>query len=472
MILPEDLEKSDSSSLYTSRPSSTIYLLLPYIWWQLDDFFIGQARTAGLSAHFKLAQIDSEELYTDTKFVLFAFAWLLLLWQISNINIHKMALIITSLQTLLVLAQIGASSTEVLLIIRSMLGIGGAIFPGSLLLSISQFPRRKLATTVAIFVAVSPAEIVVAGPLLSALVSFMKDTSILGWQAIFAIDGILGIIVIAILWLKITVSIENSLSTKFMNSLDSTSWKSKIKDLFGPKNVMFVIMFICANLATAPAPCYLAVHHRISFVSMPYFFFTVISDLAPSSHLIFNLLTITPYLVSIITIFILARMSDKKQVRGSFVFVCGLLSAAGFAIMSLVAILDWNIWWSFFAIFPACVGSYGAMMIILSWALGSEQSAFGRGILLTILVGVAQLSVIFSPAGVKPWWRAEDEPAHTRGLGASAALMGLCAILALVLRSYLTRRNSNKERHLYAPVKVGSALDDVVEDEIVDRYII
>ncbi|CCD54902.1 predicted protein [Botrytis cinerea T4] len=68
MILPEDLEKSGSSSLYTSRPSSTIYFLLPYIWWQLDDFFIGQARTAGLSTHFKLAQIDSEELYTDTKF--------------------------------------------------------------------------------------------------------------------------------------------------------------------------------------------------------------------------------------------------------------------------------------------------------------------------------------------------------------------------------------------------------------------
>lgn len=381
-----------------------------------------------------------------------------------------MTLIVASLQTLLVLAQIWASSTEVLLIVRSMLGIGGAIFPGSLLLSISQFPRGKLATIVAIFVAVSPAEIVVAGPLLSALVSFMKDTSILSWQAIFAIDGILGIIVVAILWVKIPISIENSLSKKFINSLDSTSWKSKFKDFFDPKNILFVIMFICANLATAPAPCYLAVHHRISFVSMPYFFFTVISDLAPSSHLIFNLLTIIPYLVSIITIFILARKCDEKQVRGSCVFVCGLLSAAGFAIMSLVAILDWNIWWSFFAIFPACVGSYGAMMMILSWALGSEQSAFGRGILFTILVGAAQLSVIFSPAGVKPWWRAKDEPAHPRGLGASAALMGFCAILALVLKSYLTWRNSNKERRLYVPVKVGDALDDEVEEEIVDGY--
>lgn len=91
---------------------------------------------------------------------------------------------------------------------------------------------------------------------------------------------------------------------------------------------------------------------------------------------------------------------------------------------------------------------------------------------MTTLVGAAQLSVIFSPAGVKPWWRAEDEPAHPRGLGASAALMGLCAILALVLRSYLVWRNSNKESHFYAPVKIGDAIDDVVEEEMVDRHIV
>ncbi|KAK6614531.1 hypothetical protein H4I96_00852 [Botrytis cinerea] len=261
--LSEDLEKSSSSSLYTSRRSSTIYFLLPYIWWQLDDFFIGQARTAGLSTHFKLAQIDSEELYTDTKFVLFAFAWLLLLWQISKYQYPQDD------------SHNHESSNS-----ASVSTDRGFLYGSLTHYTLNARDRSKLATTVAIFVAVSPAEIVVAGPLLSALVNFMKNTSILGWQAIFAIDGILGIIVVAILWVKIPVSIENSISTKFMNSLDSTSWKSKFKDFFEPKNVMFVMMFICVNLAIAPAPCYLAVHHRISFVSMPYFFFTVISDLA------------------------------------------------------------------------------------------------------------------------------------------------------------------------------------------------
>lgn len=357
---------------------------------------------------------------------------------------------------------------------RSLLGIGGAIFPGALLLAISKLPRRKLATTIAFFVAVSPAEIVVAGPLLSVLVSFMKDLSILSWQTIFAIDGIIGLAVIFTLWVKLPLAVSTPPSTKFSCTIDSTSWKRKFLNFFDPKSFIFVIMFICCNLATAAAPCYLAAHHRISFVSMPYFFFTVVSDLAPSSHLIFNLLTIFPYLISIITTFIVARISDKRQIRGYFVATCGLVSAAGFATMSLIAIYNWSLWFSFFAIFPACIGSYGAMTTILSWALSSERSGFRQGLLLSILLGAAQLAVIFSPAGVKPWWRAEDEPAHPRGLGASAALMGLCALLALVLRAYLMWKNSDSRRedHLYVPVEAEDALDDMIEQKIVDRYVV
>ncbi|RAL60989.1 hypothetical protein DID88_010085 [Monilinia fructigena] len=454
MISSEDLEKSTSSSLQIYPPGSTIYLLLPHIWWQLDDFFIGQARTAGLATNFQLAQTDSEELYTDTKFLIFAFAWTLLLWQIPNINIRKLALLITSLQTFLVFAQVAAPSIETLLVVRSLLGIGGAVFPGVLLLLISQLPRRELATTVAIFVAVSPAEIVVAGPLLSALVSFMKDLSILRWQIIFAIDGIIGLAVVLTLWVKLPLAVATTPSTKFLSPIDSTSWKWKFLSFFDPKNFIFP--------------------HTIAylFVSMPYFFFTVVSDLAPSSHLIFNLLTIFPYLVSIITTFIVARISDKRQIRGYFVATCGLVSAAGFAIMSLIAIYNWNLWFSFFAIFLACIGSYGAMTIILSWALGSERSGFRQGLLLSILLGAAHLAVIFSPAGVKPWWRAEDEPAHPRGLGASAALMGLCALMALVLRTYLMWKNSDREEHLYVPVEAEDAHDDMTEEKIVDRYVI
>ncbi|KAB8305079.1 hypothetical protein EYC80_004380 [Monilinia laxa] len=472
MISSEDLEKSTSSSPQIYPPGSTIYLLLPYIWWQLDDFFIGQARTAGLATNFKLAQIDSEELYTDSKLVLFAFAWTLLIWQILNINIRKLALLTTSLQTFLVFAQVAAPSIEILLVVRSLLGIGGAVFPGALLLLISQLSGRELATTVAIFVAVSPAEIVVAGPLLSALVSFMKDLSILSWQAIFAIDGTIGLAVILMLWVKLPLAVVTTPSTKFLSPIDSTSWKWKFLSFFDPKNFIFVTMFICCNLATAAAPCYLAAHHRISFVSMPYFFFTVVSDLAPSSHLIFNLLTIFPYLISIITTFIVARISYKRQIRGYFVATCGLVSAAGFAIMSLIAMYNWNLWFSFFAILLVCIGSYGAMAMILSWALGSERSGFRQGLLLSTLLGAAQLAVIFSPAGVKPWWRAEDEPAHPRGLGASAALMGLCALLALVLRTYLMWKNSDGEGHLYVPVEAEDAIDDMTEEKIVDRYVI
>ncbi|KAM3065808.1 hypothetical protein ACMFMG_009968 [Clarireedia jacksonii] len=471
MSFPEDLEKRVDSRSYTSRTSCTIYLLLPYAWWQLDDFFIGQARVAGLATHFKLNQLDSEELYTNTKFVLVAFAWLLLLWQVAGINIRKLALTITSLQVMLVLAQTLAPSTKFLLVIRSLLGIGGATFPGALLLSMPQLPSNNLTMAAAIFIAVSPAEVVLAGPLLSALVGSMRDMSVLSWQALFTIHGTIGLAVLITLWLKVPASIHAIPIAEFMTRNDSVEWKSKLKDFCDPKNFIFIAMFICCNLVAAQTPSYLAVHSRISFVSMPYFFFTVISDLG-ASHLVFNLLSIAPYLVSVIAILMIARMSDQKQVRGYFVAACSLLSVAGFSIMSLVAIFNWSLWWSFFAIFPACLGSYGAMTVILSWVLGNEQSIFQRGVLLTVLLGVAQLAAIFSPSGVKPWWRADDEPAHPRGLGVSAALMGSCAILALVLRSYLTWTNSSRVRQFYVPVKVGEALDDEADEQAVGECLI
>lgn len=425
---------------------------------------VGQARTAGLAAYFKLKQEESEELYTDTKFVLFAFAWLLLIWR--TVNIRKLAIITTSIQAMLVLAQTIAPSTEILLAVRSLLGLGGAVFPGALLLSVSKLPSNKMATAAAMFVAVSPAEIVVAGPLLSASVRIMKYMSILSWQALFVIDGILGLIVALTLWWKLTASMDNFPPKAFHNPNVSTSWKQKLRAFFDPKELILVAMFICCNLVIAPAPCYLAVRSRISFVSVPYFFFTVISDLEPS-HLIFNLLIMAPYLVSIIGIFIVARVSDKKQTRGYFVVACMFLSATGFVIMSLVAVFEWNLWWSFVGIFPACIGTYGAMTIIIAWGLGSEGSDFKQGVLLTMLLGAAQLASIFSPAGVKPWWRAEDEPAHPRGLGVSAALMALGTMMALVLRLYLVWKNPDREQYLYAPVETGGVPGDVVEGEVV-----
>ncbi|PQE03790.1 hypothetical protein CJF30_00006483 [Rutstroemia sp. NJR-2017a BBW] len=49
------------------------------------------------------------------------------------------------------------------------------------------------------------------------------------------------------------------------------------------------------------------------------------------------------------------------------------------------------------------------MTVILSGALGYERSRFKQGVLLTLLLGAAQLAVRACHSGVKPWWRAGGE---------------------------------------------------------------
>ena len=463
---------------------ATLYVLLPYMWWEADDFcksvvchvneamakkvtVMGQASTTGLISNFDLVQDESEEIYTNTKIVLFAFTWLLLAWQ--TIDLRKLVAGTTTIQALLVFAQILAPSTEILLIIRSLLGISGAIFPGALL-SIFKPSNKKGTFAVATFVAVSPIGKSIIGPLISAVASFLKDTTGLNWRAIFAFQSILGLLVTIIVWIGLPSSTGERLSENIKHLDRPVNWKRDLMAFFKLRNIYAVTIFICCNLAGASAPSYLAINSRTTFAYVPYFFFTVFADLGPS-HLTFNILLIGPYLLSILGVFIIAKISDNLQNRGHLTIACMIVSAIGFGVMSLVASLGWNEWWSYFAIYPACIGCYCAMTITIAWALGNERSELHRGLVLMMLLGAGQLAAMLSPAGLKPWWRATDEPHHPRGLGMCAALMAAGSVIASGLLCHLAARNRNTEKHSYAPLVDGYMIGEM-EDESEYRYIV
>ena len=429
---------------------------------------MGQASIAGLISHFDLAQDESEEIYTNTKIVLFTFTWLLLSWQ--TIEIRKLAIATTAVQSVLVMTQIFAPSTEILLIIRSLLGISGAVFPGALL-SILGSPNKYMGTVIATFIAISPFGKSVVGPLISVVANILKDASGLNWKVIIASQSILGLLVVVILWMILHNPNKDGVpSEEYRDQDDSVNWKRNLMIFFKLRNILATAIYICCNMAAASAPSYLALNSRTSFAYVPYFFFTVFADLGPS-HLSFNLLLIGPYLLSIMAIFIIAKMSDKLQNRGHFAILSLLISALGFSVMSVVAHFRWNEWWSYFAIYPACVGCYCAMTITITWAMGNTQSQFNRGLVLTMLLGAGQLAAMFSPAGLKPWWRAADEPQHPRGLGMCAALMAAGSIIACGLLYHLAKACSDADSHAYAPLVAGYTIGEM-EDNSDDRYML
>lgn len=452
--------------------SSLLYVLLPYIWWQMDDYFFGYARVAGMTFHFSMSPLDSEEAYTDTKFVLLAFTWLLILWR--TVDIRKLLIVTTTAQTVLVLAQAFVPSTRFLLTVRSALGIGGAVFSGSLIL-MAEHSVNHVATGAAVFVAVPPLTISVLGGVLSAVVRTHKKETGLMWPAVLYIDGVLGLLVAFTLWLRLPSLPSRGWSSpasraSHNNHKDDNErgWKNEILGVFNLTTFLCIAIFTCASLAGAASPSYLSVHFHQTFAHMPYFLFSILADLS-SSHVIFNSLVAAPYLASILSVFLTARMSDRLRVRGYFVGFHMLLSGLGFAYLALAAQLAWNQWWSFLAMFPACLGFVSAMAITIAWALDNTNSVYQRAFVLTMLLSTGQLVTLFSPAGIKPYWRAVDEPAHVRGLILSSALMISGSILALLLRTYLVKYsngdniNNTTEKHLYQPVGLESLLSDTDE---------
>ncbi|KAH8820174.1 major facilitator superfamily domain-containing protein [Xylogone sp. PMI_703] len=429
----------------------------------------GYARTAGLASHLELSQGESEETYTDTKFVLLAFAWLLSIWHTANVR--KLILITISIQSTLVLAQIFSPSAWFLLLVRSLLGIGGAVFPGALLL-LCRISPSDLTLAVAVFVAITPFQISVIGPLMAVVVNFLKDTLGLNWRGIFAIDGILGILIGLALWLRLpNVPDSILLHSRFREPNDERTWKRGIVRIFNMKNLLCVAIYVCPNLAAASAPSYLGLQSHTSFAYVPYYFFTVFADLS-SSHIGFHILMMAPYLIALFSIFITVKASAKTKVRGYYASFYMFLSCLGFALMSIAASFGWSELWFYFAIFLTCIGCYCAITVIISWALGNVDSEYERALLLTELLVAGQLATIFSPAGIKPYWRAIDEPNHPRGLGLCAAIMAFGGFLALVLRAYLATRNRQAERHSYLPVGSITSLENEPEDQIDCKYVV
>src|SRR5260370_22469252 len=80
-------------------------------------------------------------------------------------------------------------------LLRFLLGAAEAgFFPGAILYLKNWFPARARARTVARFMTAAPLSGVVGGPLSGALLGFHLTSGLAGWQCMFLLAGILGVL--------------------------------------------------------------------------------------------------------------------------------------------------------------------------------------------------------------------------------------------------------------------------------------
>lgn len=365
-----------------------------------------------------------------------------ILWKIVPAHIYVTAIvfswgIVASLQSV-------ATSFAGLLVLRTLLGIGEAGFTGIPFYLSFFFKREELALRTGFFISAAPLATSFASTLAWAIIKLGKNGPIASWRLLFLIEGFPSVLVAVIAFhtipdspstaryltrrekkvarLRLRSEKDPSSSSKPSNGLKMKEVLATITD---PKAWMTALMFFFTNMA---------------FSSLPVFLPTIIHEMG-HTVLISQALSAPPYLLSFFIVITTAFLSDKMRSRSTFIIFHALLSASGYALIAVAGKLGWGTWWRYAGIYPAAVGFFSVITIIITWTINNQETESGQG------AGFAMLQLIgqCGPLVGTRLYPEEEAPLYIKGMVACAGAMVLVALLSLALRFYLMRKNASSQ---------------------------
>ena len=129
-----------------------------------------------------------------------------------------------------------------------------------------------------------------------------------------------------------------------------------------------------------------------------------------------------------------------------------MLASFGYAIMAIAGSMHAYPTIRYVGVYPASIGFFSAITIIITWTINNQQSDSGKGTGLAMLNYIGQLGPL---VGVH-LYPDSDQPYFVTGLSLCAAFTAAVALLAYGLRRYLISKNDHA---------AGREKADVVEDE-------
>ena len=382
-----------------------------------------------------------------------------ILWKLIPAHIYVTGIvlswgIVASLQSI-------ATSFTGLLVLRTLLGIGEAGFTGIPFYLSFFFKREELALRTGLFISAAPLATSFASTLAWAIIALGRHSPIAPWRLLFLLEGFPSVLIAVIAWQRIPDSPSTAhyltkrekkvarlrIRRQTTSNEEQTGKKGlKINEilstLLDPKSYLTAFMFFFTNMA---------------FSSLPVFLPTIIHSMGPSA-LLSQALSAPPYLLSFFIVLITAYCSDRLQSRSLFIIFHALLSAVGYTLIFIAGIRGWGIWVRYLAIFPAAVGFFSVITLIITWTINNQSSSTGQG------TGFAMLQLIgqCGPLVGTRLYPDTDAPLYLRGMVVCAGAMVLVALLALILRFYLERKNRTAlERYN----EIGDAGDTLVGKE-------
>ena len=160
-------------------------------------------------------------------------------------------------------------------------------------------------------------------------------------------------------------------------------------------------------------------------------------------------MTAPPYLFSFCIVLFITRLSDKYRSRGLYVSISASFAAFGYISVSVAGALKSPNLVRYVFIFPACAGFFTAITLIITWNLNNQESAFKKGIALSLMNVIGQCGPLI---GARLYPRS-DGPFYVRGMAICAAFMVGAFLLSIILRHLLVKENEKLEQSYNVEVR-------------------
>ncbi|KAJ3514424.1 hypothetical protein NLJ89_g2392 [Agrocybe chaxingu] len=322
---------------------------------------------------------------------------------------------------------------------RVCLGVAEAgLFPGVVYYLSLWYPRHLLQFRIGLFFGSASLAGAFSG-LLAYGISFMSGTQgLLGWSWIFILEGI-ATVAVGILAFFVLVDFPATAQFLTLEERSFLVYKKKYDNSSVGEEEHFEMRHFWAAVWT----------HILAYMSIvgPLYgitlFLPTIINSWGHSPAISQLLTVPPYVVATILVYVFAYYSDRLMIRSPFILIGLTLCLIGFSIN--ISNVPTGV--KYFGTFFVVTGSYAAFPGIVAWLGNNLAGQYKRGIGMAMHIGIGN----FSGAIAANIYRSRDSPRFILGHGLELMFVGIGFItVPIIILTYLRINKRRDEDQRFA----------------------
>ncbi|KAJ6521970.1 MFS general substrate transporter [Mycena vulgaris] len=332
--------------------------------------------------------------------------------------------------------------------VRICLGIAEAgLFPGVVYYLTLWYPRHMLQWRIGLFFGAAS----LAGAFGGALaygISFMSGTrGLLGWSWIFILEGIATVVVgVAAFFVLVDFPISATFLTPEQRAF--VVWRKKYDNSSVGEEEHFEMRHLVEALADWQVWLHMIIYMSIitNLYGITLFLPTIITTFGHSPA-VSQLLTVPPYVLATIVLFIFAYWSDRTKIRWPFIFAGFVLNIIGFSINISNAPSGVKYFGTFFCV----TGAYAAVPGVVAWLGNNLSGQYKRGVGMAFQIGIGH----FGGAFASNMYRTQDKPRFRIGHGCELMFAAI-GLISVVVATLVSRRvNRFRDETARAAVERG-----------------